>query len=925
MKRFLPIATVFLPVALLYSFGALEFLERSRMDAEFRLAEREASADVVVVEIDPRSLSALGVWPWPRGYHATVLERLLDAGARRVGIDVDFSSRSIADEDATLAEAVAAARGRVVLPVFRQWQEAEPDELHLVVVEPLPELARHATLASINVRPETDGLVRRYTSRIHLKNRALPAFAVAMAGDPRPDLESFYLDFSISSRSIPRVSFVDVLTGRFDPSLVRDKAVIIGSTAVELGDQIAVPISAALPGPLLQGLAFESLLQDRALLRTSPVSTLAVALLLTLLIAPALVRMSWRAGLLLTSASSAGVLGLAGALEQLWPILLDVTPWVFSVVGVYGFSLVMRIDQQALRLLRQRVAIRRTETLMRHVVQNSFDAIVTLDAEGKVETCNRAAEFMFGHAECEIRGSRLAELVSSPPEGASQDLLVRAAEGPTEAVARCRDGRRFAVEVVVTAMDVDEDPKLVAVIRDITERKAHQEELKFRATHDPLTGLPNRVLLVERIEEALEEASRTRGTAAVLLLDLDRFKEINEALGHGVGDTLLKVAAKRLEEPLRPGDTLARLGGDEFAALLPATSERDARRIGRQLIEVLGLPFNVEGFSLEVDASLGITLYPAHGVGAETLVQRADVAMYVAKQERSGLVVYGPDQDVDRLRKLTIKSELRSAIEQGRLELAFQPKVHHATDEVVGAEALLRWHHPERGFIPPDEFVGVAEHSGLIRPLTQWVLETSLAQAARWKREGLALGISVNLSARNLLEEDLPPRLETLLARAGLAPGDLTLEITESVIMDDPDRSLATMRRLRESGIGIAVDDFGTGYSSLAYLTRLPVDELKIDKSFVMNLDRDPGCTAIVRSTIDLAHEMGMLVVAEGVESEAIWSGLKQLGCDVGQGYHFSRPVPAGEFLAIARQRRGLTPIPQAAFAGDSPTERPSY
>jgi diguanylate cyclase (GGDEF)-like protein/PAS domain S-box-containing protein len=925
MKRILPIATVFLPVALLYAFGALEFLERSRMDAGFRLADREASAGVVVVEIDPKSLSALGVWPWPRGLHATVLERLLEAGARRVGFDVDFSSRSIAEEDAALADALAAARDRVVLPVFRQWQEAEPDELHLAVVEPMPELARHAMLASINVLPEADGLVRRYPSRTHLRSRALPAFAVAMAGDPRPDLESFYLDFSISSRSIPRVSYVDVLTGQFDPSVVSGRAVIIGSTAVELGDQIAVPISAALPGPLLQGLAFESLMQDRALVRTSPLSTLAGSLLLTLLAAQMLARMSWRGGLLLTSASSAGVLGLAGALEQLWPVLLDVTPWVLTVVGVYGFSLVMRIDQQSLRLLRQRVAIRHTETLMRHVVQNSFDAIVTLDAEGKIETFNRAAEFMFGHAECEIRGSRLAELVSQSPEGSSRDLLARAAEGPTEAVARCRDGRSLAVEVVVTAMDVDEDPKLVAVIRDITERKAHQEELKVRATHDPLTGLPNRILLVERIEEALEEASRQSGTAAVLLLDLDRFKEINEALGHGVGDTLLKVVAKRLAEPLRPGDTLARLGGDEFAVLLPATSERDARRIGRQLIEVLGIPFNVEGFSLEVDASIGITLYPAHGVGAETLLQRADVAMYVAKQARSGLVVYGPDQDVDRLRKLTIKSELRSAIEQGRLELAFQPKVLRATDEVVGAEALLRWPHPERGFIPPDEFTGVAEHSGLIRPLTQWVIETALAQAARWRREGFALGISVNLSARNLLEEDLPSRIEALLAREGLTPGDLTLEITESVIMDDTDRSLTTMRRLRASGIGIAVDDFGTGYSSLAYLTRLPVDELKIDKSFVMNLDHDPGCTAIVRSTIDLAHEMGMRVVAEGVESEAIWSRLKQLGCDIGQGYHFGRPVPAGELLAIARRRHRPTPVLPAAFAGEAPTERPSY
>jgi len=385
MKRFLPIATVFLPVAIVYSLGGFEFLERSRMDLHFRIAEREACSDVVIVEIDPKSLSALGVWPWPRGYHATVLEQLLGAGARRVGFDIDFSSRSIADEDAALAEALAAARGQVVLPVFRQWQDAEPDERHLTVVEPLPELARHATLASINVRPESDGLVRRYTNRTHFANRALPAFAAALADTPRGELESFYLDFSISSRSIPRVSYVDVLTGQFDPSRIHDRVVIVGSTAVELGDQIAVPIAAALPGPLLQALAFESLEQNRALVRSGPIATLVVALMLTLLIAPMLERLSWRGGLLLASAATAGVLVVAATLEQLWPLLLDVTPWVFSTVGVYGFALVKRIDQQALGLLRQRVAIRRTETLMRHVVQNSFDAIVTLDANGETE------------------------------------------------------------------------------------------------------------------------------------------------------------------------------------------------------------------------------------------------------------------------------------------------------------------------------------------------------------------------------------------------------------------------------------------------------------------------------------------------------------------------------------------------------------
>jgi diguanylate cyclase (GGDEF)-like protein/PAS domain S-box-containing protein len=924
MKRFLPIATVFLPVAVLYAIGGFEFLERTRMDVGFRLAGREAGSSVVLVEIDSRSLNTLGVWPWPRGYHATVLERLLDAGASRVGMDIDFSSRSVAEEDAELAQVLAAARGRVVLPVFRQWQEAEPGGLHLTVVEPLPEFARAATLASINVRPESDGLIRRYTNHARFESHTLPAFASALAGC-RSELDSFYIDFGISGRSIPRLSYVDVLADRFDPSRIRHKVVIVGSTAVELGDQLAVPVAAALPGPVLQAVAFESLVQNRALRRTKPRTTLAVALILTLLIAPALARLSWRGGLLLTAGSIAVLLVLAGILEQHLPIILDVTPWVFTTLGLYGFALVVRIDQQALGLLRQRRAIRRTETLMQHVVQNSFDAIVTLDARGSIETFNRSAEFMFGYSESEARGLQLSELMQPPGESTEAGLLNRAAEGPTEAKGCSRDGRRFPVELVVTSIDAHDDHKLVAVIRDITERKAHQEELKHRATHDPLTNLPNRILLVERIDWALEQASRTGHSVAVLLMDLDRFKEINDALGHAVGDVLLDEVARRLEAPLDATETLARLGGDEFAVLLPETTEDEARRVGWELIDALAAPFSVEGFSLEVETSLGVALYPAHGTDAESLVQRADVAMYAAKHTRSGLVVYGPEQDIDHVRKLTIKGELRDAIDEGKLTLLFQPKVDHATERVIGAEALLRWHHPEHGFIPPEEFIGVAEHSGLIRPLTHWVLESALGEAARWTHEGFPLGISVNLSARNLLEEDLLPRLEEMIARHGLDPEQLTLEITESVIMDDPERARRTVLQLRDLGVGISVDDFGTGYSSLAYLMRLPVTELKIDKSFVIGLDHDPGSATIVRSTVKLAHELDMQVVAEGVETETTWSALKLLGCDIGQGYHFSRPVPPEELLEIARVRAGSVLVPLAPLFGDSAPERPVY
>ena len=899
MRRFLAAAAVVLPIAFLYAIGAFEFLERRRIDLGFRRAERPAHGDVVIVEIDPRSLRRLGVWPWPRGYHATLLENLTAAGARRVGFDIDFSSRSDPEEDRELAAAVEAAGERVVLPAFLLWEWAGAAYGGLAVVQPPAALARRATVASINVRPEQDGLVRRYELRGEIER--MPSFAAALTARVPPELDAFYLDYSIASRTIPRLSYVDVLTGRFNRSAVRDRAVIVGPTAVELGDHIAVPVEAAMPGPLLQAVAFESLVQDRALRRVGRGATIGGVVLLAGVFWPLMLRVPWRRGLVLTAAAGTLLLAAVAVYEWLRPTLLDAVPWLFALLSLQALALVRLIDQQALGLLRQRVAVRRSEALMRHVVQNSFDAIVTVDAGGHVTTVNGSAERLFGYARHEAPGPSLTDLVRLDDERSLDELLAAAGRGPFEGRGHHRGGREFPVEIVIDAIASAEDASHVAVIRDITERAAHRDELRHRASHDPLTGLPNRALLYESVARALDGADRAQGSAALLLIDLDRFKEINDALGHAVGDRLLRAVAERFEAVLGPRDLLARLGGDEFAVLLREATVERAEPTARALRDSLGVPFAVEGFSLEVDASLGIAVYPEHGADADTLLQRADMAMYVAKEQHAGVAVYGPGLDQNYLRRLTIKSELRAAIESGRLTLVYQPKVDTASGTIVGAEALLRWHHPHHGSIPPDEFTRVAEHSGLIRPLTQWVVEQALAQAAAWSAAGVPLQISVNLSVRNLLEPDLPQRLAQALARHAVAASRLTLEITESAIMNDIEQAIATMHRLRELGVSISVDDYGTGYSSLAYLMRLPASELKIDRSFVMHVLDDPATETIVRSTIDLAHSLGMKVVAEGVETADVCSLLARIGCDLVQGYHFGRPMEPTELLRRAR------------------------
>lgn len=901
LRALIPLVVVFVPVALVYLSGGLEFVERRWMEARFRFAARPAMSDVVVVDIDPRSLNVLGTWPWPRGYHATVLEVLLDAGARRVGFDVDFSLRTRQEEDDQLAHAIRNAKNRVVLPVFSQWQRNGPGDYSLVAVRPLPALEKNASLGSINVEPDPDGLVRRYRLSREGSDRLYGSFAVSLMGETPAAPDPFYVDFSVDPESFPRLSYVDVLMNRFSPSQIAGKTVIVGSTAVELGDQIAVPVSAVVPGPLLQALAYESLTTGRALERASPWISLFVALLLIAAMAPVFRAATWQASLLLAVLLAA--VGMAFALLAQTDLgwIVDSTPWALSLVGLYAYGLIYRVDQQNLRLLLQKLALDRTENLMQHVVEHSFDAIITLDADGRIETANRAARDMFRCEEEELAGREASRLFMgdtcapefrSPIEEAERQLV--------EAMARRANGAPFPVELVKTEIPDAEDFHSVLFIRDITERREQQERLRHQATHDPLTNLPNRLLLRHRVESALDHAQEHGCGVAILLLDLDRFKEINDALGHHVGDQILQEVSLRLRKPIPPSGTLARLGGDEFAVLLPRCGMHEARELGEKLIEALRVPFITDGLTLQIDTSIGVTLFPYHGSDAESLLRRADVAMYQAKRNGQGLEVYDPDEDMTDLRHLTLRGKLRAAIEDEELDLVFQPKIR--TDgRVVGVEALLRWNHPEHGSIPPEEFIGMAEHGGLIRQLTRWVCETALKQAAEWRSRGLGLNVSVNLSARNLLEEDLPEALSELLDASDMPPEMLTLEITESVIMEDPELAMRVVTRLRELGVGISIDDFGTGYSSLGYLMKLPAQELKIDRSFVMQMESDPGSATIVHSTIDLAHNLGLRVVAEGVENEVVWKILRDLGCDLGQGYHFSRPLPPRELEAHLR------------------------
>jgi diguanylate cyclase (GGDEF)-like protein len=469
--------------------------------------------------------------------------------------------------------------------------------------------------------------------------------------------------------------------------------------------------------------------------------------------------------------------------------------------------------------------------------------------------------------------------------------------------------------IVVVAVDrsVWLLPVLILPVIAVYRSARLSSEKEHQALHDGLTDLPNRLQFTSIMERRVDQGRNRIASGAVLLIDLDRFKEVNDTLGHQAGDTLLCLIGPRIETALPPGGVIARLGGDEFAVLLPGVDGAQATEIGEAIVQSLLEPFRVDTFNLEVEASIGIAMFPEHGTTADQLIKQADIAMYVAKGRQSGVEVYDAEQDQNSRRRLSLLSELRSAITSGEVVLYYQPKLDLMTDQVTGFEALVRWHHPTFGLISPEEFVPFAEHTGLIKPLTTFVIRTAVEQAKEWLATGADLDIAVNLSARSLHDGAITEEVAKILDELDLPAQRLRLEITESSIMADPARAKRVLAQLDAMGVKLAIDDFGTGYSSLAYLQSLPVREVKIDRSFVLRVLDSPRDRVIIRSTIDLTRHLGLRSTAEGIETGEAQRWLCAAGCDEGQGFHIASPMSAADATEWLRRRLARS---AAAVAG---------
>ena len=546
--------------------------------------------------------------------------------------------------------------------------------------------------------------------------------------------------------------------------------------------------------------------------------------------------------------------------------------------------------------------------LLAVVFESTTEGIIIADKDKKIIAVNEPFTQMTGYTQDDVLGKDPSLLGSGLHDKAFFEAMwkeiARQGSWRGEMWDRRKDGEAFPVLQAISQVSAEDGTltHYVSILTDITALKKSQEHLDFLAYHDPLTKLPNRSLFNERLEHACQLAKREQGKLAVIFLDLDRFKTINDSLGHQIGDKLLIASARRLTNLLRASDTIARLGGDEFIILLEEVDDPQAIAVlCRDLITAFEAPFTIDGHSLHITPSMGISLFPQDGQDVDTLVKNADAAMYRAKDEgRNDFQFFTHELSTRAYERLTLEASLRKALEQNQLRLHYQPQIDMANGRIVSAEALLRWEHPELGLIPPDKFIPLAEETGLIVPIGEWVLQTACRQAHAWvKRYPFFQSIAVNISGRQFQGGKLVTTVQQMLEQSGLPACNLELEITESYLMSKAEQTVITLDALRELGLSLSIDDFGTGYSSLGYLKRFAVDKLKIDRSFVRDVTTDPNDEAIAKAVIALGHSLQMQIVAEGIETPEQRALLLLHGCDLAQGYLFSRPVPAEAFAQL--------------------------
>lgn len=889
MRHYRPhiLVAAILAIALLTNWpGALR---NDLTDLRFAWQSRAATGDVVVIAIDAPSIEQIGVWPWPRRLHAELLQKLDAAGINDVAFDVDFSTPSDPASDRAFVEALRGAGGSTVLPAFKQPGADGATYFN----RPLPPFRDQAWTSVVNVAVEPDGLVRRYSFGQKLDGEFLPSMGAVLAGRFNADSPSFLIDFSIRSTTIPKVSFIDVLRGDAATlDRLKGKKVIVGGTALELGDRFSVPNGGIVAGPVLQAVAAESILQNRVLHWTSASVTTAGLLLLMLIMILTWRRVSAgvRAAALIVAAV---VIEAAGAaLQAHAPVVLDTA--LFHI-AIAAYLAAVALDEINIRALLGRVA----ESRFQRIAMSLGDGLICTDADFRITVWNNGAEAMFGHRADDMIGKPFDAICAD--DGDALSISEAAGRSPGSIVefdGKRRNGDVFPVEASFSGWQGAEGWQYGAILRDISVRKREAERIRYLAEHDTLTGLANRHTLDARLAGMIGRTEAEPGGVALLVIGLDGFQQINDMLGHANGDLVLRAVAERLLEQVSSAAVVARLSGDEFAiAFCCADISGNIAELAERIRGAFDEPVLAASRPHRVKVSIGAALSPAGGRTADELLSNSHIAFYRAKAiKRGGYVAFESSIRLELETRLTLEAELTHAAERGEFELFFQPQVGLGESRLVGAEALIRWRHPVRGLIPPGEFMTVVNTSGLSDRIADWVLQTACRQARSWELAGHELRVGINLSPSQLQSGDLAGRVAEVLAATGVTPSLIELEVTEDILLEDEQRVLDIFARIQKLGVRLVFDDFGTGFASLSYLKKFPLDGLKIDRSFVRDVLTDHDDAAIVSSTILLGKQLGLSVIAEGIENSATAELLARMGCEEGQGYFFGKPMPVVEF-----------------------------
>lgn len=903
-----------LTVLLLDFAGVPSAMTRLLTGARFELLEREPTGKIVVVDIDAQSLADVGVWPWPRRLYGDLIDRLVEDGAEQIALDIDFSTVSTTEDDAAFASAMERANGTVSLAMFRQKSHrSAARDGEMMVNRPIDRFLDVSWPVVVSVPIEADSRVwRNYWGEVidGVPELSLSAFLGDASG---PTDGNFWIDYSIDPSRLTTVSFKDVLHGTFPKDTFRGKKVVVGASAQELRDLFPVPVYGILPGSVIQSIAGESVLQNRALSMTGRDLLLALALVLAFPLIFA-IDTNWKKRLAGLVAISAG-LELAGLVVQSrYPVILQTGPAQAALL-LAGLHLVLKqigFHQFLLRIARAQT--QNSRRMLGQVFDDSFDAIVVMNAHREVVAASRAAIGMFpaglkpgvmasDYLPAQMVEGAVAVLDQKGPAAAKPEMKTVKLNG--------KSGEPRIIEFIATGashLDISDEGvseqsavSLASLTcRDVTEERLANEKLAYLAKFEPLTGLLNRNSFVDGIAEHLLPMNLQQKPCILAIFSVRDLDRITASLGFSYTDRLRKKIARQLTGFLDANDLAASIGDDCFGCLAWVDDTAAAPgEFAARLRDAVAIGYDIGGNRIPATVNVGYTVAIGEIEDPNTLLRQARNALSRAQTGLASEIV-GFDKNmedgVNRRQKLEV--ELARALERNEMHVLYQPQVDLATGEMIGVEALMRWKHSELGMISPIEFISIAEESGRIIELGAWVLEQAMRDAAMWTRP---LRLAVNVSAVQLTRSDLPAAVKSALTKTGFAADRLDLEVTESLFIDESIDLKKPISKLRKLGCSLAMDDFGTGYSGLGYILRFPFAKIKIDRSFVANMEKDRANIAIVKAVVDMAEAFGMTVVAEGIETIEHQKMLLDLGCTVGQGYYYSRPVPASEIANLLK------------------------